>query len=78
MINVTIGESKTQSEDYPKVMISSLATTNTDTIVLFVSEGCGTCLKKGKGETSNVGEYSEHWRMGVFEPLPNSITLQNA
>jgi hypothetical protein len=79
MIKVTVGEQKTQSEKpFPKLMVSSLASKNNNTIVLFTSDSCGTCLQKGYGEQCEVGEYSETWRMSVFVPINEPITLQNA
>lgn len=78
MINVTIGESKTQSENYPKIMISSNASDNKTTIVLFTSYSCGICLQKGKEESCVVGEYCEDWYMPVFTDYNEPITLQNA
>jgi len=78
MIKVTVGEQKTQSSGYPKVMISSLAKTNKTTIVWFIRESCGTCLQKGYGESCEVGEYCENWRMSIFTPFNEPITLQNA
>ena len=78
MINVTIGESKTQEVKYPKIMISSNARVNKTTIVLFTSYSCGICLQKGEGERCEVGEYCEDWYMPIFTPLNKPITLQNA
>lgn len=76
MINVTIGESKTQSEKpFPKLMKSDYGFT-----VLFYKEKCGTLLDRGNCEMGSIeiGQYKETWKMEIFTDYNEPITLQNA
>lgn len=73
MINVTIGESKTQSEKpFPKLMISELGT-----IVLMSSHCCGTVVHE-RSMCYGIGHSSSGWQMRSFTDYNEPITLQNA
>jgi hypothetical protein len=74
MINVTIGESKTQeSKPFPKLMIGS----QTHLVVLFVSEQVGVVITTGVSPYK-VGEFSHNWYNPDFTDYNEPITLQNA
>lgn len=44
-------------------------------IVLFNNEKCGVVVSPD--ENTQTGDYSEHWKINVFEPFHGSITLSN-
>jgi len=75
MINVTIGESKTQEKPFPKVMKDE----NGD-IFFFVREKYGLPLTDFKNEVlsfdnENFADFSSNYRK--FTDFKGSITLQN-
>ena len=74
MINVTLGEVKTQeTKPYPKLMKPSLS----NNIWLMVNEKHGTLVYKGEDAAFSIGEY--HFDFGNhMEDYNGSITLQNA
>ena len=73
MINVTIGESKTQEKElFPKLMISGLGR-----IVLFTSKRSGIVMYE-KEYCFGVGHFSECWANEDFTDYNEPITLQNA
>ena len=74
MINVTLGEVKTQEEKpFPKLMINS-----DRRIVVLMSESCVGTVVYSKIETYQIGHYSEGWGMHNFTDYNEPITLQNA
>lgn len=74
MINVTIGESKTQSEKpFPKLMIHS----GKKIIVLMLKNKCGSVLYS-TSSAYGIGYYSEDWSTENFTDYNEPITLQNA
>lgn len=72
MINVTIGESKTQEVKYPKLMISDLGR-----IVLFTNKRSGIVMYE-KEYHYGIGHLSESWNTEDFTDYNEPITLQNA
>ena len=75
MINVTIGESKTQSKKpFPKLM----ATKDNLLIVLFSEQKCGTVIVDNRCNIYyEAGLYSTVWDMESFTDFKEPITLQN-
>ena len=72
MINVTVGEQKTQSEKpFPKLMIST-----SDRIVFMIKYSHGFMLHD-KGEGRDIGYYCESWSMEDFTDYNEPITIQN-
>ena len=68
MINVTLGEVKTQEEKpFPKLMIS-----DSGIIVYFTSNRCGIALND-----ELLTDYSEEWNMQFFTDYNEPVTLQN-
>lgn len=73
MINVTIGESKTQSEKpFPKIMKSKYS----GAIVFFISNERGYILVEGRDIKYDTSEFG--WAMNNFTDFNEPITLQNA
>ena len=46
-------------------------------IVLFTKFNTGVCLHAGQEYGIDVGQYSEHWAMDIFELYNGSVTLEN-
>lgn len=83
----TVEEKKESKLDLPLLMKAK-----TDGEVVLVTEQHekngipvfkGVVVKKGDregysfGETNGIGYYSDHWRVKVFEPCKEEITLKN-
>lgn len=74
MINVTLGEAKTQKEkSFPKLMISDKGT-----IVLFHKPEYGFVVKPGSLSNNEFTDYPEGWKMKCFTDYNEPITIQNA
>lgn len=54
-------------DEYPKLMIA-----RDGSIILFTDYKTGVCVH---GEGEDVGDWSDEWAMGVFEPFHGTITL---
>lgn len=79
MINVTVGEQKTQENEYPKLMKANANALNDDgIIVLFTQKEVGVVLKTTELSHKRIGYYSRHFNMGCFEYLNEELKLQNA
>ncbi len=80
MINVTIGESKTQEKPFPKLMMVKMDLgkhyKNKGMIVYFKESKKGTVITNG--ENWGDGDYCECWAMESFTDYNEPITLQNA
>jgi hypothetical protein len=77
MINVTIGESKTQeSKPFPKLMCGI----ESGNIVLFYKPHEGTVVFEGNFNDGNMGlgEFFDAYNMEFFQDFTGSLTLQNA
>lgn len=74
MINVTLGEAKTQKEkSFPKLMIS-----DRETIVLFHKPEYGFVIKPGVSTNNTITDSPEGWKMDLFTDYNEPITIQNA
>ena len=73
MIKVTIGEQKTQSSGYPKIMIRK----DQGLIILFTAPSNGIVLDNGFSRYSKF-EFVCMQSILCFEPFCGLITLQNA
>lgn len=74
MINVTLGEVKTQEEKpFPKLMINLYK----NVIVLMSERKCGTVVYSTT-KAYEIGYYSTDWFMDNFTDYNEPITLQNA
>jgi hypothetical protein len=73
MINVTIGESKTQeSKPFPKLMQA-----DNGLIVLFTAKDVGTVIFEGNS-THKCGYVSHNWFDPDFRDFKGAITIQNS
>lgn len=75
MINVTLGEVKTQEKPFPKFMTLK----NTEGLFLFKSSTEATCIKV-PNPSGNwcIGDYSVDMDITAFEDFEGSFTAKNA
>tara|TARA_R110000772_G_scaffold89822_3_gene185891 strand:- start:226 stop:441 length:216 start_codon:yes stop_codon:yes gene_type:complete len=70
-MKVAIKEPKATKEKFP-----CLGRSDDNTIVLFTSKEKGTVLSVDFADYE-IGEYSETWHWGAFEPYAGEITITN-
>lgn len=75
MINVTVGEQKTQSEKpFPKLMKSEVS----GAIVYFTKKSYGLVIVESNDTGGTFGSQVDGWYMSNFTDYNEPITLQNA
>jgi hypothetical protein len=70
MIISEVKNDKKLTREYPYLGHSKC----TDTVVLFMHQGRGVCLKASSGK---IGVLSETWIEDNFEPLTGELVLRN-
>lgn len=71
------GQNMGSVKPFPKLMVSTDKGGNPGQIVLFSTEGAGTCLAVGTTRYYQVGEYYDGFSMGCFKDFDGVIQLSN-
>lgn len=79
MVNVEVGEPKTQPLTYPRLMVSIDSGTYSGRVVFMLSDKCGVLLKRsGDDDYLEVGYIGVDWNMDAFADFNFPVTLENA